>query len=247
MEMLVTTRKHSYLINEADLTTIDLGSTVFIPAENKLYLILNPGELTEIGANILSVSDLEELMGAIANGGYIRVADKIDAPTGLVIAADTSIVNNAEITITEDTEGNGAFKVVNGTLTLSGKGTVNGVGKNDWNMALWATDNGKIIIKDGYFTNVGATAEVDATHFDLIYASVNGQVEILGGEFKCETPAWTLNVKDKDRATANIIVKGGKFHGFNPADCASEGEHTNFVAPGYKVVETDGIFEVMPE
>ena len=247
MEMWVTTRKHSYLINKADLATVELGSTVFIPAENKLYLVLNPGELTEISANVLPINNLEELMEAIATGGNIRVTDKIDAPVGLVIAADTKIANNAEITITEDIEGNGVFKVVDGTLTLSGKGTVNGVGKNDWNMALWATDNGKIIIEDGYFTNEGATAEVDPTHFDLIYASVNGQVEILGGEFKCETPAWTLNVKDKDRATASIIVKGGKFHGFNPADCASEGEHTNFVAPGYKVVETDGIFEVMPE
>jgi hypothetical protein len=43
------------------------------------------------------------------------------------------------------------------------------------------------------------------------------------------------------------VVKGGKFHGFNPADCASEGEHTNFVAPGYKVVEENGVFVVMPE
>ena len=247
MEMLVTTRKHSYLINKADLITVELGSTVFIPAENKLYLVLNPGELTEIGANILSVNDLNELTEAMSTGGNIRILDKIDAPTGFIVNADTSIVNNAEITIAEDTEGNGAFKVVDGTLTLSGKGTVNGVGKNDWNIALWATDNGKIIIEDGYFTNEGATAEVDSTHFDLIYASANGQVEILGGEFKCETPAWTLNVKDRDRATASIIVKGGKFHGFNPADCASEGPHTSFVAPGYKVVETDGIFEVMPE
>jgi hypothetical protein len=164
-----------------------------------------------------------------------------------VVSADSSITNNKEISISEDTEGNGVFQVVNGTLTLSGKGTINGVGKNDWNMAIWATENGKVVINDGYFTNVGATANVDPAHFDLIYASKNGQVEINGGEFKCETPKWTLNIKDKDRATASIVVKGGKFHGFNPAQCDTEGENTNFVAPGYKVVETNGIFEVIPE
>ena len=108
-------------------------------------------------------------------------------------------------------------------------------------------ENGKVIINDGYFTNVGAKSAEDSEHFDLIYASGNAQIEINGGEFKCETPKWTLNIKDKDRATAAIVVKGGKFHGFNPADCDVEGPNTNFVASGYKVVEEDGIFVVMPE
>ena len=56
-----------------------------------------------------------------------------------------------------------------------------------------------------------------------------------------------MNIKAKDRATANIVVKGGKFHGFNPMECNTEGPNTNFVAPGYKVVEEDGVFVVMPE
>ena len=114
-------------------------------------------------------------------------------------------------------------------------------------MAVWAKENGRVIINDGYFTNVGAKSAEDSEHFDLIYASGNAQVEINGGEFKCETPKWTLNIKDKDRTTASIVVKGGKFHGFNPANCEVEGPNTNFVAPGYKVIEEDGIFTVMPE
>ncbi len=36
--------------------------------------------------------------------------------------------------------------------------------------------------------------------------------------------------------TAKIIVKGGTFVNFNPADNAAEGAGTNFVASGYKVV-----------
>ena len=137
--------------------------------------------------------------------------------------------------------------VTEGTLTLDGDGIVNGLGNNGWSMALWAKDNGRIVINGGHYTNVGASSENDSEHFDLVYASGNAQIEINGGEFQCETPKWTLNIKDKDRATASIVVKGGKFHGFNPADCDTEGEHTNFVAPGYKIVEIDGIFEVMPE
>ena len=242
---IVTNRYHSYFID--NLATVELGSIIFDTDKNKMYIMLEPGILTEITTKNISVETLEALTEAIAAGGKIEVAASIDAPTGFTITADTTIVNNGEITIKEDTVGDGVFTVTNGTLTLNGKGIINGLGKNDWSMAIWAKKNGRVIINDGYFTNVGAKSTNDSEHFDLIYASGNAQIEINGGEFKCETPKWTLNIKDKDRATAAIVVKGGKFHGFNPANCEVEGPNTNFVAPGYKVVEEDGIFTVMPE
>lgn len=241
--MIVTTRKHSYLINEEDLATVEIGSMVFKPEENKMYLMLEAGVLTEIATEVLSVKSLEELTEAIANGGNITIAESIDAPTAFVISTDTTITNNGELTISEDTVGDGVFKVVEGTLTLDGNGIINGLDKSGWSMAVWATDNGKVVIKNGYFTNVGAHSPEDSDHYDLIYASNNGQVEILGGEFKCETPQWTLNIKNNSRETASIVVKGGKFHGFNPM----EAEEGNFVAPGYKVIEEDGIFTVVAE
>ena len=242
---IITNRNHSYFIN--DLTTAELGSIIFDTNENKMYIMLESGVLTEIAAEDVGVETLEALTEAIAAGGEVVVSASIDAPTGFAITADTTVVNNGEITIKEDTEGNGVFTVTNGTLTLDGKGTINGLGKNDWSMAVWAKENGKVIINNGYFTNVGAKSVEDSEHFDLIYASGNAQVEINGGEFKCETPKWTLNIKDKDRSTASIIVKGGKFHQFDPSNCTSEGLNTNFVAPGYKVVEENGVFTVMPE
>lgn len=238
---------NSYLITEDLLATVELGSTIFDAEAEKMYIVLESGKLTEIDMTTLTAETLEELVEAIAAGGNIKITKAIDAPTGFAITADTTITNDAEITIKEDTEGNGVFTVTEGTLTLNGKGTINGVGKNDWSMAIWATDNGKVVINDGYFTNVGAETSNDPDHFDLIYASVNGQIEINGGEFKCQTPKWTLNIKDKNRSTAAIVVKGGKFHGFDPSNCDVEGPNTNFVAPGYKVVETNGIFEVIPE
>ena len=243
---IITNRNHSYFIN--NLATVELGSIIFDTDENKMYIMLEPGILTEITSESVSVETLEDLTEAIAAGGKIKITASIDAPTGFAITADTTIVNNGEITVKEDTEGNGVFTVTNGTLTLNGKGTIDGLGKNDWSIAVWAKENGKVIINNGYFTNVGAKSVEDSEHFDLIYASGNAQVEINGGEFKCETPKWTLNIKDKDRATASIVVKGGKFHGFNPSDCASEGPNTNFVAPGYKVVEeSTGVFIVIPK
>ncbi len=234
--MIVTTRKHSYFVN--DLATVELGSAVLDLEKNQMYMHLSP---------VAAVASVEELANAIAAGGNVSIAENIDAPTAFEVKVDTVITNNGVITVSEDTVGDGVFKVTAGTLTLNGQGTINGLGANAYSMAVWATENGKVIINDGHFTNIGASSDFDSEHFDLIYASGNGQIEINGGEFECETPAWILNIKDKDRETASIVVKGGKFHGFNPADCASEGEHTNFVAPGYKVVEEDGVFTVMPE
>lgn len=247
MKLIITTRKHSYLIDEKDLLTVELGSSVFSPEENKLYMVLSPGELTEICSEVLPVASAEALAEAIAKGGNITIIQDINAPTGFEVTTDTNITVRGTISIPEDTEGNGVFMVTEGTLTLDGDGVINGLGNNDWSIAVWAKDNGRIVVNGGHYTNVGASSEVDSEHFDLIYASGNAQIEINGGEFECQTPAWTLNVKDKDRATASIVVKGGKFHGFNPADCKSEGEHTNFVAPGYKVVEENGIFTVIAE
>ena len=250
MNMIITTGKHSYMVNEIN-STIEVGSTVFIPETQTWHMITAPGVMTAIDGNeveeSIKVSTAEQLTEAIAAGGSVTIEDSIDAPTVIVVNNDPTVnLNGKIISIKEDAEGNGVFNVTNGTLTINGKGIIDGVGKNDWNMAIWATENGKVIVNDGTFTNIGATGE-SPDHFDLIYASGNGQVEINGGEFKCQTPRWTLNIKDKDRATAKIIVKGGKFHNFDPANNLSEGPNTNFVAPGYKVVETNGIFEVTPE
>ena len=127
--MIVTTRKHSYLINEEDLATVEIGSMVFKPEENKMYLMLEAGVLTEIATEVLSVKSLEELTEAIANGGNITIAESIDAPTAFVISTDTTIINNGELTISEDTEGEGVFKVVDGTLTIDGEGVINEIGR----------------------------------------------------------------------------------------------------------------------
>ena len=234
---------NSYLITEDLLATVELGSTIFDTEAEKMYIVLEPGKLTEIDMTTLTAETLEELVEAIAAGGNVKITKAIDAPTAFAITADTTITNDAEITVKEDTVGDGVFTVTAGTLTLNGKGTINGLGNNPYSMVMWVKGNGKAVINDGYFTNVGAYSEEDGAHFDLIYVSENGQVEINGGEFKCETPIWTLNIKNNARETASIVVKGGKFHGFDP----TKAEEGNFVAPGYKVVETDGIFEVIPE
>ena len=139
--------------------------------------------------------------------------------------------------------------VKGGEMTINGEGEV--VAQDaEYSMAVWA-NGGTVRINGGTFRNGGDSC-------DLIYASNGGRVEIYGGEFIANGPASgtapgtknpyaALNIKDRDRENSSIEVFGGRFFKFNPADNLSEGEHTNFVAPGYKVVEEGDWFEVMPE
>lgn len=92
----------------------------------------------------------------------------------------------------------------------------------------------KLTINGGYYYGGGTAVQVQ-----------KGELTINGGIFACEpysNPTYgynfMLNCIDAayKNGTAKIIVKGGIFKNFNPADNTAEGEHTNFVADGYKVV-----------
>lgn len=106
-------------------------------------------------------------------------------------------------------------------VVITGNGTIDATYD-----ALFATGNSKVTIENGTF--IGAA--------EAVYVQANASVEILGGSFKStQYPQFTLNIKDAARATASIVVKGGQYYQFNPANNAAEGANTNFVAEGYTV------------
>lgn len=121
-----------------------------------------------------------------------------------------------------------------GKLTIKGEGSIKSAGCK-YSITIWA-QGGEVTIEGGSYYNDGEGS-------DLIYASAGGKVSIIGGDFhpckKLEGVPGTrdeysaLNIKDADRKTSSIIVKGGTFYNFNPANNFSEGPNTNFVADGY--------------
>ena len=195
---------------------------------------------------------LDAAINAAKAGDTIKLLTNVGTDAALVINKELTVdLNGKTIAATEnDKVGDGVFCVVaGGDLTINdsvGTGVINGVGDNDYNIAIWA-NGGKVIINGGNFTNVGAADKTDPNaHFDLIYAKNGGEVIINGGSFECETPEFTLNSHDTYKG--NITVNGGTFVGFDPRNNAVETAGTTFMAAGkYTFAEGGNYIVVTPE
>lgn len=106
--------------------------------------------------------------------------------------------------------------------------------------------NGTANIYGGHFkTTGGLNGDSECIYLQSIkpwrgdYKQCN--LNIYGGVFETTGDAkYLINCKDEPYKAGKCAIKimGGIFVGFNPADNTAEGAHTNFVAPGYKSVET---------
>lgn len=198
----------------------------------------------------VTVKTVAELKEALAGDKeIIKLKDDITLEEGIVLSRKVTLDLNGK-TLT----GNGCdgiIKVVtNGDLTITGNGKMVANEVDRYAMVLWATEEGKITIENGTFRQ--NVSKVVDDKYDSIYASVQGQITILGGDFESVIPGWTLNVKNEHYPNANIIVKGGTFKGYNPAgsntDEHGKGNTTNFVADGFKAqlkAGTTDVYEVV--
>lgn len=137
---------------------------------------------------------------------------------------------------------NKAALQVHGNLRIVGDGKVlcNGGGDNN---AVIVENGAHLIIEGGYYyVNKDKNGKSNAT----VFISPNGYpgkkslVEIKGGTFEAEVGTnGTPFVLNQDDAVKEICFKvyGGTFIGFNPADNNADGEHTNYVADGYRSVK----------
>ena len=226
--------------------------------------LLNTIELSEFVKQVISPIDAAEaeqkLIEMISTGkAILSESVKMSMPLSIAATHASIDLNNNNIDAPLFSESNGeiieggtdsyAFWVKEGgELVIDGEGLVK-TQPCKYSMAVWA-DGGNVTINGGTYENAGEGS-------DLIYASNGGNVTINGGTFKpCEKQSGVdgtknthsaLNIKDKDyqSGASSIIVKGGKFYNFNPANNLSEGPNTNFVAEGYESVEVEpNVWEV---
>ena len=119
-------------------------------------------------------------------------------------------------------------------VTITGEGTIK---NDDYVFVVGASDAssaGNLTIENG--TYVGETTVAQVTL---------GKLNITGGDFSItdvETYdyAYLINCKDEyyNAGTAQVEIKGGTFHNFNPQNNAAEGAGTNFCVEGYGAYES---------
>ena len=230
-------------------------------------ILINPSvedweETTEVIVNSspVKVNTSAELVAAVAEGKDVVLEQNITLDKPVIVEPVTTKAGEAaafEVTIdlngkninaplfaesngavNEGTTDSYAFWVKEGAkLTINGNGNVT-TQACTYSIAVWA-QGGEVVINGGTYANAGEGS-------DLIYASAGGKVTINGGTFKANKKQAgvegnnneysALNLKDNTGST--IIVYGGTFYNFNPADNLSEGPGTNFVATGYNVVQS---------
>ncbi len=202
-------------------------------------------DFPEVPENTLAVNTTEDvrlLEKAISGENAVLDKDVVitKAPdtveSRLSIKEPTTLNLNAMIK-TPDYMGNNAKNFC--ALIVDADTTVNAnanggidTGKNG-GYGINVRNGAKLTINGGYYYGGGTAVQVQ-----------EGELTINGGIFAVEAFGepygynFLLNCVDTayKNKTAKIIVKGGIFKNFNPADNGAEGEHTNFVADGYKVV-----------
>jgi hypothetical protein len=190
----------------------------------------------EIGGNVTYTcpNDLgTSLTSLLGNYGTVKLSeDATISRYGPGITAKNKVtlnLNNNDLISTS--AGSYGAIMARGTqeITLGGKGTVE-------------AGDGVCIEANGASSVINLTGSTTVYHNnrpggELIYCYA-GTINITNGTFKNDGGSnYTLNCYDTNYAagTAKIIVTGGKFYDFNPADNLAEGEHTSFVPEGYHV------------
>ena len=238
-----------------DIVKVDQDGNITLVGEGTAVITVTSGKL--VGrCSIKVVLSKEQQFEKDLKAGKVVLTTSITKTA--VVSNKTSLsLNNQTLMGELFTESNGQILEGNsdsyaiwvkegGEITINGDGEVRSQDAR-YSIAVWA-QGGEVIINGGKYYNEGEGS-------DLIYASAGGKVYIYGGEFypnsMQEGVAGTandysaLNIKDSDRATSEIVVYGGKFYNFNPADNVSEGPGTNFVAEGYESVEIEpNVWEV---
>ena len=195
----------------------------------------------DANATYYPVLDAAGMKDALVNGGNIKVDANVDPSEVLVVAKDTTIdMNGKTIANTNEVwkDDSNSWSLISAResadLTITGNGTF--AAKANDCYAVDVQDGATVTIENGTFIgNIHAVYVLEGT------AYIKGGFYSVQQKYPDAAKAdeFVLNCLDanyKNNKSANIIVTGGTFVNFNPADCKAEGAGTNFVAPGYSVI-----------
>ena len=225
---------------------VETGKLVFTTTHFSEYYVVSDSVAENTTTGKKRYATLQEAIDNAKAGDTIQLSkdivleDTVVVDKKLTLDLDKKTISNISY-LWEDNSIDWSLVSVrgNGNLTITGDGTLNAK-ENDC-FALDVQNGATLTIENGTFvSNVHA-----------VYV-LEGSAYINGGEYSVQqkysdaskADEFVLNCYDpnyqgkdlgdrKYTGRARIVVTGGKFKNFNPADCYAEGAHTNFVAEGY--------------
>lgn len=226
-----------------------------IDPENELFPIefsvneVEDWDDASISLNEFTEVDTEaELKAAIKAGVNVKLTANIALTESVLVKDVTTVIDlNGFNLVAASTD---AIVVEGANLTINGDGDVKAA-TNDASSAnaLWVKYGNVVINGGNYYVGADNTLRNDCIYLGAASlkaeaANYVSTITINGGTFEAKVNEagqyWVLNVQDDFyTAGSNIVVYGGSYKNFNPADNKSEGPGTNFVAPG-KTVEQNG-------
>ena len=196
----------------------------------------------------IAVDTEAELKAAIVAGENVKLTANITLAESVLVKGVTSVIDlNGFNLVAESTD---AIVVEGANLTINGNGDVKAAtDDNSSANALWVKYGNVVINGGNYYVGADNTLRNDCIYLGAASlkadaANYVSTITINGGTFEAKAQEydqyWVLNVQDDFyRAGSKIVVYGGSYKNFNPANNKSEGANTNFVAPG-KNVEKNG-------
>ena len=221
--------------------------------------VTNPNDDTQNPDYILTIPIRKtfELGGEVSLTENLTISSPFELSNGKEVKVN---LNGYNITCQNGAD---AFIVTNGTLTIEdtaqNPGTVTTQDRTAGYGIIADGANAVVYVKGGNFVvgvdDVATYGEYSSN--SAVYAKNGGKAYVSGGTFKVETQQtidplyktrFLLNLKDLTNAGQEgneIVVNGGTFYDFNPANNIAEGTNTNFVHADYKSVETSaGVWTV---
>lgn len=211
---------------------ITVNQTMSLPTGTNLNLVVAEGAT-------LTGKDTEKLISLFNSGINCTLSGD-----GRILGPKVTGKSLVSVVNVEDASNN---LVIDGNITIE---ACNGTTYNNGNVNQPQVDAcvvvrwGKVTINGGHFI---ASKDFSGNPNPAVYLyspnSFRSEVIINGGVFEsvCGNCKFLINKDDDNEDHETVLIYGGTFIGWDPADNEADGPHTNYVAEGYHstVVATD--------
>lgn len=228
-----------------DGNSLNLGSVTAKGAisANKPVVIRTSGtKAAVVSLDGVEYASLQEAISASQDGQEIVFLYNITTPSFSIPAGKKVSFNLNGKTISVKGNETGGGVIIKGDLTITGSSGFFGDSTGESVGYLFNIDDGATVTID---TNNDVTFQCGLSCVQMqgntAKIIINGG-KWIGGEYSDKF--WTLNKLDAYK-DSQIIIKGGEFYKFNPAEADTENPIENWVADGYGVIKNGDWYKVV--